>query len=167
MQPDLATSGGILETKKIGDHCQELGVPLAMHFAGTPVSCMANVHCAAATENFLVMENHSVDIPWWNDLVDGVEKPIVNKGLITVPDKPGLCRSRATSSPARNGTSIAQTIANGAEADSPACMPHRVAQAFRPAMPRFSGAFLVFWPLAEECPDESGHSGPKARATND
>src|SRR5471030_1069072 len=90
IHPDLATSGGILETKKIGDGAQEHGVPMAMHFAGTPVSCMANVHCAAATENFLVMENHSVDVPWWSDLVEGVEKPIVNKGFITVPDKPGL-----------------------------------------------------------------------------
>ena len=90
IHPDLATSGGILETKKIGDAAQELGVPMAMHFAGTPVSCMANVHCAAATENFLVMENHSVDVPWWSDLVNGVEKPIVNKGFITVPDGPGL-----------------------------------------------------------------------------
>ena len=88
--PDLATSGGILETKKIGDALQEYGVPMAMHFAGSPVSCMANVHCAAATENFLVLENHSVDVPWWSDLVDGVEKPIVNHGFITVPDKPGL-----------------------------------------------------------------------------
>jgi len=90
IHPDLATSGGILETKKIGDAAQELGLPMAMHFAGTPVSCMANVHCAAATENFLVMENHSVEVPWWGDLVNGVEKPIVNKGFITVPDKPGL-----------------------------------------------------------------------------
>ena len=90
IHPDLATAGGILETKKIGDAAQELGVPMAMHFAGSPVSCMANVHCAAATENFLVMENHSVDVPWWSDLVEGVEKPIVNKGFITVPDKPGL-----------------------------------------------------------------------------
>ena len=90
IHPDLATSGGILETKKIGDGAQEFGVPMAMHFAGSPVSCMANVHCAAATENFLVLENHSVDVPWWNDLVEGVEKPIVNKGFITVPDKPGL-----------------------------------------------------------------------------
>jgi L-alanine-DL-glutamate epimerase-like enolase superfamily enzyme len=90
IHPDLATSGGILETKKIGDMAQEYGVPMAMHFAGTPVSCMANVHCAAATENFLVMENHSVDVPWWNDLVEGPSKPIVNKGFITVPDKPGL-----------------------------------------------------------------------------
>jgi len=90
IHPDLATSGGILETKKIGDAAQELGVPMAMHFAGSPVSCLANVHCAAATENFLVLENHSVDVPWWGDLVDGIEKPIVNTGFITVPEKPGL-----------------------------------------------------------------------------
>jgi L-alanine-DL-glutamate epimerase-like enolase superfamily enzyme len=90
IQPDLSTSGGILETKKIGDGAQELGVPMVMHFAGTPVACMAGVHCAAATENFLVMENHSIEVPWWGDLVNGVDKPIVNKGFIAVPDKPGL-----------------------------------------------------------------------------
>jgi L-alanine-DL-glutamate epimerase-like enolase superfamily enzyme len=90
IQPDLMTSGGILETKKIGDSAQEYGVPMVMHFAGTPVACMANVHCAAATENFMVLENHSVDVPWWGDLVDGVEKPIINKGFISVPEKPGL-----------------------------------------------------------------------------
>ena len=90
VHPDLATSGGLLETKKIGDACQEYGVPMAMHFAGTPVSCMANVHCAAATENFLALENHSVDIPWWDNMVEGIEKPIVNKGFIKVPEGPGL-----------------------------------------------------------------------------
>jgi L-alanine-DL-glutamate epimerase-like enolase superfamily enzyme len=90
LHPDLATSGGILETKKIGDAIQSYGIPMAMHFAGSPVSCMANVHCAAATENFLVLENHSVDVAWWSDLVEGVEKPIVNHGFVTVPDGPGL-----------------------------------------------------------------------------
>ncbi len=90
IHPDLATSGGILETKKIGDMAQEYGVPMAMHFAGTPVSCMANVHCAAATENFLVLENHSVDIPWWNDLVIGFDGPLIQNGYIRVPDAPGL-----------------------------------------------------------------------------
>jgi L-alanine-DL-glutamate epimerase-like enolase superfamily enzyme len=90
IHPDLATSGGILETKKIGDAAQEYGVPMAMHFAGTPISCMANVHCAAATENFFVLENHSVDVPWWDDLVEGIAKPIVNRGFIPVPDTPGL-----------------------------------------------------------------------------
>ena len=85
----LATSGGILETKKIGDYAMEHGVPMAMHFAGTPISFMANVHCAAATENFLALEHHSVDIPWWEDLVSGT-KPLFNRGFVTVPDRPGL-----------------------------------------------------------------------------
>ncbi len=90
IHPDLATSGGILETKKIGDMAQEYGVAMAMHFAGTPISSMANVHCAAATENVLVLENHSVDVPFWSDLVNGLDKPLVQKGFINVPEKPGL-----------------------------------------------------------------------------
>jgi L-alanine-DL-glutamate epimerase-like enolase superfamily enzyme len=91
IHPDLATSGGILETHKIGDMAEEYGVPMAMHFAGTPVSCMANVHCAAATLNFLALENHSLDVPWWSSMVlEGVKTPIVNKGFIEVPDRPGL-----------------------------------------------------------------------------
>lgn len=90
IHPDLATSGGILETHKIGDMAEEFGVPMAMHYAGTPIGCMASVHCAAATQNFLVLENHSLDVPWWSSMVEGVETPIVNHGWITVPDKPGL-----------------------------------------------------------------------------
>jgi L-alanine-DL-glutamate epimerase-like enolase superfamily enzyme len=87
---DLLTSGGILETKKIGDMAQGYGVPMALHCAHTPIGALASVHAAAATQNFLVLENHAVDVPYWSDLVDGVEKPIVNKGYITVPEKPGL-----------------------------------------------------------------------------
>jgi len=90
LHPDIATSGGILETHKIGDAIQEYGVPMAMHMANSPVSSFASVHVAAATENFLVLENHSVDVPTWGDIVDGVEKPIINKGFITVPSGPGL-----------------------------------------------------------------------------
>ncbi len=91
IHPDLATSGGILETHKIGDMAETYGVSMAMHFAGTPVSCMANVHCAAATLNFLALENHSLDVPWWSSLVaEGVKTSIVNRGFIDVPDRPGL-----------------------------------------------------------------------------
>ena len=91
IHPDLATSGGILETHKIGDMAEEYGVPMAMHFAGTPVCCMANVHCAAATQNFLALEHHSLDVPWWSSLVqEGVSNSIVQHGFIEVPDRPGL-----------------------------------------------------------------------------
>ena len=64
VHPDLASSGGLLETKRIGDYAEEHGIAMAMHQAGTPVSFMANVHCAAATQNFLALEHHSIDLPW-------------------------------------------------------------------------------------------------------
>ncbi len=89
IQPDLATAGGILETKKIGDYAEEKGVPMAMHFAGTPVSFMANVHCAAATQNFIALEHHDVDTPYWEDYVTG-KKPLSDKGFASVTDAPGL-----------------------------------------------------------------------------
>ncbi|HYN03133.1 MAG TPA: enolase C-terminal domain-like protein, partial [Vicinamibacteria bacterium] len=88
IHPDLASAGGILETKKIGDYAMEHGVPMAMHFAGSPISFMANVHCAAATENFISLEHHSLDVPWWGDLV--TPAPVIEKGFAVVPDRPGL-----------------------------------------------------------------------------
>jgi L-alanine-DL-glutamate epimerase-like enolase superfamily enzyme len=90
IHPDLASSGGLLETKKIGDMAMEYGHAMAMHFAGTPISFMANVHCAAATENFLALEHHSVDVVWWKDLVKGYDQPLYEKGFAAVPNKPGL-----------------------------------------------------------------------------
>ena len=90
IHPDLATSGGILETKKIGDLAQEHGISMAMHMAGTPISTMASVHCAAATENFIALEHHFTEVPFWDDFIDGVPKPIIQNGYIPVPDAPGL-----------------------------------------------------------------------------
>ncbi|HXY39864.1 MAG TPA: mandelate racemase/muconate lactonizing enzyme family protein [Vicinamibacteria bacterium] len=88
IHPDLATAGGILEVKKIGDYAMERGVPMAMHFAGSPISFMANVHCAAATENFVALEHHSLDVPWWGELV--TPAVTLDKGFAVVPDRPGL-----------------------------------------------------------------------------
>jgi L-alanine-DL-glutamate epimerase-like enolase superfamily enzyme len=90
IHPDLATSGGILETKRIGDYAQEHGISMAMHMAGTPISTMASVHCAAATENFIALEHHFNDAPFWDDFVGGVPKPIIQRGYIPVPEGPGL-----------------------------------------------------------------------------
>jgi len=48
------------------------------------------VHCAAATQNFVALEHHSVEVPWWEDLVTGIKKPLNDKGFVNVPDTPGL-----------------------------------------------------------------------------
>ena len=92
IHPDLASSGGLLETKRIGDYAEEMGIAMAMHQAGTPVSFMANVHCAAATQNFLALEHHSVDLQWWEGLVKTTDgRKLIDKGFAPVPlSAPGL-----------------------------------------------------------------------------
>jgi len=90
IHPDVLSSGGILENKKIGDRAQEWGVAMAVHMAESPIGCLAAVHSAAATENFLALEFHSVDVPWWDQIITGLPKPLVQDGFITVPDAPGL-----------------------------------------------------------------------------
>ena len=90
IHPDIMTCGGCMELKKIADMADDAGVAVALHMAGSPVACMATVHTAAAMHNVLAMELHSVDVPWWKDLVIGLPDPIVENGFIKVPEKPGL-----------------------------------------------------------------------------
>ena len=92
VHPDLASSGGLLETKRIGDYAEEHGIAMAMHQAGTPVSFMANVHCAAATQNFLALEHHSIDLPWWESMVKTTDgRQLITKGFANLPlTAPGL-----------------------------------------------------------------------------
>jgi L-alanine-DL-glutamate epimerase-like enolase superfamily enzyme len=86
VHPDLASSGGLLETKRIGDYAEEHGIAMAMHQAGTPVSFMACVHCAAATQNFLALEHHSIDLPWWESLVKTTDgRKLITKGFANLP----------------------------------------------------------------------------------
>ena len=58
IHPDLANSGGIRNTQNWG-YCSILRGSDGDAYAGSPISCFAKMHCAAATENFLVLENHS------------------------------------------------------------------------------------------------------------
>ena len=90
IHPDLLTAGGILETKKIGDAAQDHGIAMAIHMAESPIAAMAAAHVAVATENFMALEYHSADVPWWDDIQIGLPKPLVKDGFITVTDKPGL-----------------------------------------------------------------------------
>lgn len=90
VHPDPNSAGGILETKRIGDYAYDHGIAQALHHAAMPPSFLGSVHSAAATENFVALEHHSVDDPWWDDLVTGIEKPIVQGGFVPVPETPGL-----------------------------------------------------------------------------
>ena len=90
LHPDVLFAGGIFETHRIGQYAEVHYLPMALHGNGGSLATIAAAHVAAATRNFLAMENHSLDVPFWQDLVNGIEKPIINKGFIKVPDTPGL-----------------------------------------------------------------------------
>jgi L-alanine-DL-glutamate epimerase-like enolase superfamily enzyme len=87
---DMLTSGGLQETRFIADYAYRYGVRTMFHCAGSPVGAMASVHCACTIHDFVCMENHAMDMPWWDDLVTGIDKPLIRDGCYTVPDKPGL-----------------------------------------------------------------------------
>ena len=90
VHPDMLTVGGALEMKKLGDMCDKYGVALAIHMAESPIACMAAIQTAAALQNVLAVEFHSIDCPWWNDIAIGIDNPLIKDGFATVSDKPGL-----------------------------------------------------------------------------
>lgn len=87
--PDTPKTGGIAETKKIGDLADTYYCALAPHNIGSPVATMAGVHVGATVPNFLALEFHARDVPWWEDMVERSE-PLIQDGRIRVPDSPGL-----------------------------------------------------------------------------
>ena len=90
VHPDLLTSGGILETKKLGDLAARYGASMALHMCESPVSALAGAHMATASENFFAQEHDAFDSEWWQDLIIGPVKPIVKDGFTVITDAPGL-----------------------------------------------------------------------------
>ena len=89
IHPDILTCGGIMELKKISDMAFDSCIAMAIHMAETPIACLAAAHCATAVENFLALEFHSVDVGWWESLVN-TSDPILENGFLKVPERPGL-----------------------------------------------------------------------------
>ncbi len=90
LHPDLLTAGGMLETKRIADYGERYGLPTALHFAGSPIAFMANLHTAAAIPSFVALEHHGLDLPFWSSLVKGLPEPLMEDGFVRVPERPGL-----------------------------------------------------------------------------
>ncbi|MFN3650423.1 MAG: mandelate racemase/muconate lactonizing enzyme family protein [Armatimonadota bacterium] len=90
VSPDLQKVGGLLEARRIADHADMYDLLVAPHCIAGPLGTMASVHLAAAIPNFVVLEFHGQDVPFWSDLVTGVEQPLIRNGRIQVPETPGF-----------------------------------------------------------------------------
>jgi L-alanine-DL-glutamate epimerase-like enolase superfamily enzyme len=78
------------ETKRIADYAERYGIPTALHFAGSPIAFMANLHTAAAIPSFIALEHHGLDLPFWRSLVTGLPENYLQGGYVAVPEAPGL-----------------------------------------------------------------------------
>ncbi len=85
--PDIPKMGGLMEAKKVADHADTYYIPIAPHNVASPIGTVAAAHVCAAMSNFLVMEFHAHDVPWWGDLVHG--GPVIRDGFIHLNDRPG------------------------------------------------------------------------------
>jgi galactonate dehydratase len=88
IQPDICLMGGILEMKKVAAIAEASYVVVAPHNPMGPVATAVNVHFAASTPNFVVLEYNPDDRPPRRDLVQ--EPLVVKNGYIELPAKPGL-----------------------------------------------------------------------------
>jgi L-alanine-DL-glutamate epimerase-like enolase superfamily enzyme len=88
--PDLQKVGGLAVAQTIAQFADAHSMPVAPHNISSPVGTVVAAHFCAAIPNFLALEFHASDVPFWNDLVEGLPKPIIENGYISVPEKPGL-----------------------------------------------------------------------------
>ncbi len=88
--PDLQKVGGLAVARRIAEFADGNSIPVAPHNISSPVGTLASAHFCAAVPNFLALEFHAADVPFWEDLIEGLPKPIIQDGFIHIPDKPGL-----------------------------------------------------------------------------
>jgi galactonate dehydratase len=92
IMPDIQKCGGLLEARKIADMAHTYYVPMAPHCQASPIGTMASCHVMAAIPNALVLEWHwghpAARMEQWKVYVK--EGQIIEKGFVTVPDRPGI-----------------------------------------------------------------------------
>ena len=87
VQPDICVCGGIMEMKKIAAMAEAQYIMVAPHNPMSPLATAVNVHFAASTPNFLILEYRA---PVSGASKDVLKEPIMVKdGYVDIPTKPG------------------------------------------------------------------------------
>lgn len=88
IQPDLNHTGGILEGRKIAAAAELAFMGVAPHNPNGPIAGAAALHFDVATPNFVIQEEMSGAVPWYDDVVT---TPMKRTGSYwEVPTGPGL-----------------------------------------------------------------------------
>jgi gluconate/galactonate dehydratase len=60
---------------------------LAPHCIASPLGLMAAAHLCATAPNFVALEFHGQDVPFWNALVS--DPPLIQNGCVRMTEQPG------------------------------------------------------------------------------
>jgi gluconate/galactonate dehydratase len=90
LSPDLQKVGGLAEGRRIADHADMYDLAIAPHCIASPIGTMASAHLCAAIPNFVALEFHGQDVPFWETIATGFERPLFRNGCIVMADAPGL-----------------------------------------------------------------------------
>lgn len=90
--PDVQKCGGLLEAKRIGELAEMQGIGFAPHNIASPLGTLASAHVCATLPNFVALEFHGADVPFWNELIErpDIDGPLIKNGRIVLTDAPGL-----------------------------------------------------------------------------
>jgi galactonate dehydratase len=91
VMPDLQKTGGLGEGQRIANLADLYYVPFAPHMVASFLGAMASCHVCASVPNFMIMEwqTYFDTSPMYKEIVT-YDGPRVEKGFITVSNKPGI-----------------------------------------------------------------------------
>jgi len=88
VQPDLNHTGGILEGKRIAAAAEQAYMGVAPHNPNGPLAGVAALHFDVSTPNFVIQEEMSGAVPWYDEVV---QTPLRRTGSFwEVPTAPGF-----------------------------------------------------------------------------
>ena len=87
-QPDICHVGGFTEARKIAALAELHGAGIAPHNPLGPLASVAALHFDIATPNFVIQEEMSGAVPWYDTVLRGPVRRI--DGYWQIPDAPGL-----------------------------------------------------------------------------
>ncbi len=89
VMPDLPKCGGLSDGRKIANLAEMYYIPFAPHNVSSPIGTMASAHVCASVPNFLVLEWHWNERPYWSTIIKE-KTDIIKNGYIELSDRPGI-----------------------------------------------------------------------------
>lgn len=87
--PDLQKVG-LTQGRRVAELADLYTALFAPHNIASPLGTLASAHLAATVPNFLLLEHHGLDVPFFEELVKGRESPVIQEGYVVLEAKPGL-----------------------------------------------------------------------------